>query len=106
MDLGAYPYQSPKTHDNSLGFVGCCRRKTEKCVIALDEAQELAAISGRLLKLLANIFNTHPNIVFIFTGSMFGLMKILLEPASSSPLYGRSPAKIYLSSTFPERNFH
>ena len=66
------------------------------CVIELDEIQELAAISGRLLRLLANIFNTHPNMVFIFTGSMFGLMKTLLEPASSSPLYGRSPAKLYL----------
>jgi AAA+ ATPase superfamily predicted ATPase len=66
------------------------------CVIELDEVQELAAISGRLLRLLANIFNTHPNIVFIFTGSMFGLMKTLLEPGSASPLYGRSPAKLYL----------
>ncbi|MEM2971822.1 MAG: ATP-binding protein [Candidatus Bathyarchaeia archaeon] len=71
--------------------------KAGNCVIALDEVQELAAISGRLLKLLANIFNTHPNIVFIFTGSMFGLMKTLLEPTSSSPLYGRSPAKLYLN---------
>jgi len=70
--------------------------QTADCVIELDEVQELAAISGRLLKLLANIFNTHPNIVFVFTGSMFGLMKTLLEPEASSPLYGRSPAKLYL----------
>lgn len=68
----------------------------EDCVIELDEVQELAAISGRLLKLLANMFNTHPNIIFIFTGSMFGLMKTLLEPEATSPLYGRSPAKLYL----------
>jgi len=27
---------------------------------------------------------------------MFGLMKTLLEPTSASPLYGRSPAKLYL----------
>lgn len=66
------------------------------CVIELDEVQELSTISGRLLKLLANIFNTHPNIVFVFTGSMFGLMKTLLEPGPSSPLYGRPPAKLYL----------
>jgi len=65
-------------------------------VIELDEVQELSVISGHLLKLLANIFNTYPNIVFIFTGSMFGLMKTLLEPKSTSPLYGRSPAKLYL----------
>ncbi|MEM0313817.1 MAG: ATP-binding protein, partial [Candidatus Bathyarchaeia archaeon] len=55
-----------------------------------------SVISGHLLKLLANIFNTYPNIVFIFTGSMFGLLKTLLEPKSTSPLYGRSPAKLYL----------
>jgi len=66
------------------------------CVIELDEVQELAVISGHLLRLLANIFNTYTNIVFVFTGSMFGLMKTLLEPESSSPLYGRSPAKLYL----------
>ncbi|MBC7107666.1 MAG: ATP-binding protein [Methanomassiliicoccales archaeon] len=75
------------------------------CVIELDEVQELAAISGRLLKLLANIFNTHPNIVFVFTGSMFGLMKTLLEPESSSPLYGRSPAKLYIQPFTREITF-
>jgi AAA+ ATPase superfamily predicted ATPase len=71
-------------------------KQTQNCVIELDEVQELWVISGHLLKLLANIFNTDPNIVFIFTGSMFGLMKTLLEPTSTSPLYGRSPAKLYL----------
>lgn len=76
-----------------LGAIGS---QAGNYVIELDEVQELAAISGRLLKLLANIFNTYPNIVFVFTGSMFGLMKTLLEPGSSSPLYGRSPAKLYL----------
>jgi uncharacterized protein len=67
-------------------------RQKENYVIELDEVQELIAISGRLLKVLANLFNTHPNITFVFTGSMFGLMKTLLEPESTSPLYGRSPA--------------
>lgn len=71
-------------------------RQGGNCVIELDEVQELSVISGHLLKLLANVFNTYPNIVFIFTGSMFGLMKTLLEPGSSSPLYGRSPAKLFL----------
>jgi AAA+ ATPase superfamily predicted ATPase len=50
---------------------------------------------------LANIFNTHPNVVFILTGSMFGLMKTLLEPRSTSPMYGRSPVKLYLQP-FPK----
>jgi len=71
-------------------------RLAGKCVIELDEIQELASISGLLLKVLANIFNTYPNIVFVFTGSMFGLMRTLLEPGPSSPLYGRTPAKLVL----------
>jgi len=77
-----------------LNLVG---RQSGKCVIELDEVQELAVISGHLIKVLANIFNTYTNIVFVFTGSMFGLMKTLTEPKSSnSPLYGRPPAKVYL----------
>ncbi len=71
-------------------------REAGNCVIELDEVQELTVISGHLLKLLANVFSMYPNVVFVFTGSMFGLMKTLLEPGSSSPLYGRSPAKLYL----------
>jgi len=71
-------------------------REGGNCVIELDEVQELAVISGHLLKLLANIFNTYRNVVFVFTGSLFGLMKTLLEPGPSSPLYGRSPANVYL----------
>ena len=71
-------------------------RQTDECVIELDEVQELYAISGQLLKILANIFNTHRNLTFVFSGSMFGLTRILLEPESTSPLYGRSPAKMIL----------
>jgi len=66
------------------------------CVIEMDEVQELAVISGHLLKLLANVFNSYSNLVFVFTGSMFGIMKTLLDPGPSSPLYGRSPARLYL----------
>lgn len=73
------------------------------CVIELDEVQELSSISNHLLKLLANIFNTYPKIVFIFTGSIFGLMKTLLEPGSTSPLYGRSPARLYLQPFTKEK---
>ena len=67
-----------------------------KCVVELDEVQELAPISGLLLKVLAKVFNTYSNLVFIFTGSMFGLMRTLLESGPTSPLYGRSPARLTL----------
>ena len=77
-------------------------RQEEKYVIELDEVQELVNISGRFLRILANIFNTHSNVTFAFTGSIFGVMKTLLEPTSTSPLYGRSPAKLYLQPFEPE----
>lgn len=71
-------------------------------VIILDEVQEVAPVSGPLLKLLGNVFSTYPNVVFIFTGSEFGLIRTLLEPDSSSPLYGRSPASMRLGPFVPE----
>lgn len=70
--------------------------KAGDCVIDLDEVQELSDISGYLLNLLANTFNTYPNLVFVFTGSRFGLVRALLEPGPSSPLYGRLPAELLI----------
>jgi AAA+ ATPase superfamily predicted ATPase len=66
------------------------------CIVELDEVQELATVSGPLSKLLANVFNSHPNIVFVFTGSYIGLVRTLLDPSTSSPLFGRPPARIDL----------
>jgi hypothetical protein len=83
------------TTRNLLASIG---RQKDECVIELDEVQELYAVSGQLLKILANIFNTYRNLTFVFTGSMFGLTRSLLEPESTSPLYGRSPAKMILQS--------
>jgi len=93
------PKKPMRTMWDLLGVVG--RLKGDH-VIELDEVQELAVISGQLLKMLGNIFNSYPNIVFVFTGSVFGLMKTLIDPGSSSPLYGRPPAKLYLKP-FDER---
>lgn len=67
-----------------------------RSVVILDEVQELAAASGALLRVLANVFNTHPKVVFLFTGSYFGILRTLLEPPADSPLFGRSPARIQL----------
>lgn len=89
----AAPKKPLRTMWDLLSIIG---RQKGNHVIELDEVQELAAISGHLLKMLANIFNTYPNMTFVFTGSIIGLMKTLIEPGSSSPLYGRSPAKLYL----------
>jgi len=76
-----------------IAAIGSLKHNT---VFILDEVQELSVISGHLLKLLANIFNTYNNITFIFTGSMIGLLRALLEPKSTSPLYGRTPARLYI----------
>ncbi|MCI4351809.1 MAG: ATP-binding protein [Thermoplasmata archaeon] len=83
-----------------------------RTVVILDEVQELASVSGALLKVLGNVFNTHPDIVFVFTGSYFGVLRTLLEPPADSPLFGRSPARIQLepfdretSIGFLERGF-
>jgi uncharacterized protein len=66
------------------------------CLVVLDEVQELSSNSGALLKLLGNVFNSRPNIVFVFTGSLAGLSRTLLEPATTSPLYGRAPVSLDL----------
>lgn len=63
-------------------------------VLILDEVQEIYPMSGQTLALLANIFSTYKNITFVFTGSMVGVVRSLLEPKGDSPLYGRPPAKI------------
>jgi uncharacterized protein len=70
---------------------------SKRSVIILDEVQELAAISGALLKALANVFNTHPEVEFLFTGSYFGILHTLLEPTHDSPLFGRQPAMLRLN---------
>jgi AAA+ ATPase superfamily predicted ATPase len=71
-----------------------------RSVIELDEVQEVAASSGPFLKMLANLFNAHPGVSFIFSGSRFGLIRTLLEPRAESPLFGRTPAVLRLEQ-FP-----
>lgn len=68
-----------------------------QCLIVLDEVQELSANSGALLRLLGNLFNSRTNLTFVFTGSLVGLTRTLLEPDSASPLYGRAPAALTLA---------
>jgi uncharacterized protein len=68
-----------------------------RCLIVLDEVQELSWSAGRLLRLLGNVFNTHPNVCFVFTGSLVGLTRTLLEPTADSPLYGRAPVPVTLA---------
>jgi uncharacterized protein len=82
-----------KTAWDLLNLLGTERRD---CLVVLDEVQELSANSGALLRLLGNVFNTRPNIVFVFTGSLVGLSRTLLEPTTDSPLYGRAPVPLRL----------
>lgn len=73
----------------------------KRSVIALDEVQEVSASSRTILEVLANVFNTHPGVVFVFTGSRFGLLRSLLDPRGESPLIGRAPALVRLEPFDP-----
>jgi AAA+ ATPase superfamily predicted ATPase len=72
--------------------------ESKECLVVLDEVQELSSNAGALLKLLGNVFNTRPNICFVFTGSRSGLSRTLLEPTTDSPLYGRAPVALTLAT--------
>ncbi len=63
-------------------------------LIVLDEVQEVC--SPHFLKLLKSVWDSQRGISFVFSGSLVGLVKALVEPGSTSPLYGRSPAKLVL----------
>ncbi len=65
-------------------------------IVGLDEVQEMYRSTGQFLKILKLIHDSYPNVRFIFTGSMFGLMHTLLQPKVSSPMYGRKPARVEL----------
>lgn len=84
-----------KTAWDLLDLLGTERRD---CLVVLDEVQELSSNAGALLKLLGNVFNTRPNITFVFTGSRVGLSRTLLEPTTASPLYGRAPIALSLGA--------
>ncbi|MGC8576674.1 MAG: hypothetical protein ACP5LN_04480 [Thermoproteota archaeon] len=61
-------------------------------VIVLDEVQEVA--SYPFLKVLKSLWDKHGNLKIIFSRSYIGVLRGLLEPKPTSPLYGRAPAKI------------
>lgn len=62
-------------------------------IIGLDEVQELPA--NYFLRLLKKIWDTY-NLRIVFTGSIMGVIKKLIEPGAESPMYGRSPAILEL----------
>jgi AAA+ ATPase superfamily predicted ATPase len=86
--------QASRLVENLFSQLRTTRRRV---MIALDEVQELYRVSGPFLKLLKMIHDSYPNVSFIFTGSMFGLMRVLLQPEVSSPMYGRRSAKVELA---------
>ena len=79
-----------------LDLFSALGRSGDRFVIAMDEVQEVAAASPRLLKVLGNVFNSYRNVQFVFSGSNFGLIRTLLEAGMNSPLYGRPPARLVL----------
>ncbi len=63
-------------------------------IIVLDEVQEIS--SPQLLKILKSVWDKYSGIRVIFSGSYVGVLRRLLEPTPTSPLYGRKPATITL----------
>ncbi|MEM2584530.1 MAG: ATP-binding protein [Thermoproteota archaeon] len=63
-------------------------------VIALDEVQEVS--SYYFLKVLKSVWDRYRDLRIIFSGSYVGVLRRLLEPSSTSPLYGRKPVKLLL----------
>ena len=68
--------------------------KLEGRIIGLDEVQELP--SNYFLKILKRVWDTY-DIRFVFTGSMVGVIKNLIEPGPLNPMYGRQPAILRLN---------
>lgn len=67
-----------------------CRKHNFRLVLGFDEAQELVGVVGiDFISILAHIFDYCKNIQIVLTGSKFGLLKEILEPDHTSPLYGR-----------------
>ncbi|MGC8975674.1 MAG: AAA family ATPase, partial [Thermoprotei archaeon] len=77
-------------------FLELSRKK--KLIVVLDEVQEINGGIKQFLALLYRLRTTAKNLTFVFTGSAIGLMKTLLYPAPTNPLYGRSPIKIELKA--------
>ncbi|MEM0321078.1 MAG: hypothetical protein QXP58_09225 [Thermoprotei archaeon] len=48
--------------------------REESCIVEFDGVRELSVALGQLLKLLPFGFNTYPNMVFVFTESVSGLL--------------------------------
>jgi len=61
-----------------------------------DEVQEVS--SYYFLKVLKSIWDKYSKIKIVFSGSYIGILRRLLEPSPSSPLYGRKPAKLVLKT--------
>jgi len=63
-------------------------------VIAFDEVQELYAVAPQLIKVLKNVWDTTSGgILFIFSGSKFGMLRAMEK---ETPMSGRPPAEVRL----------
>lgn len=63
-------------------------------IIVFDEVQEIS--SHHFLKVLKSVWDKYSGIRIVFSGSYVGILRKLLEPSPTSPLYGRKPATLTL----------
>ncbi|MGQ9691619.1 MAG: AAA family ATPase, partial [Thermoproteota archaeon] len=65
-------------------------------MVALDEVQEVS--SHYFLKALKSAWDKYSKTRIVFSGSYVGILRRLVEPSPTSPLYGRKPAKLVLKT--------
>lgn len=74
-----------------------CKKRKLKIVLAFDEAQEIRKVAGvNMSAVLAHVYDYCANILPVFTGSQFGLLREVLDPKPEDPLYGRYMHRIPL----------
>lgn len=74
-----------------------CKKRKLRVVLAFDEAQEIRKVAGvNTSAVLAHVYDYCANILPIFTGSQFGLLREVLDPRPEDPLYGRYVHRIPL----------
>ncbi|AWR99853.1 AAA family ATPase [Metallosphaera hakonensis] len=97
LSLGPLPSITLRNRSKVIGDILGELGSQGKVVVILDEVQELRSVTKPLWDLLSYTFYTYPNVSFVFTGSVSGLIRVILSPPPGSPLVGRKPVKLELA---------
>ncbi|MCG3110017.1 hypothetical protein L3N51_02314 [Metallosphaera sp. J1] len=96
LTLGPLPSVTLRNRSRVIGDILGELSRTGRVVVILDEVQELSSVTKQLWDILSYVFYSFPNVTFVFTGSMTGLIRVVLSPPEGSPLVGRKPVRLEL----------